>query len=72
VFFDLEVGLVVEDRVEYVGGFAHCGGDDSGAVLDVVISCPGVDSCAGAGEVATHRPCFGVANGEWEALTVRG
>ncbi len=37
VFFDLEVGIIVKDDVENVGGFSDGGGDDASAVLGVPV-----------------------------------
>ena len=39
----LEVGLVIEDDIEDVGGFSHGGGDNPGSVLGVAVRGPGVD-----------------------------
>ena len=59
VFFDgdVEVGFVVEDCIEDVGGFAFGGLDHPCAVLGVLVRGPGVDRGALAGVVLAHCAC---------------
>jgi len=70
VFFDFEVGFVVEDGVEDVGGFSDGGWDDSGAVLGVSVGGPGVDGGTGAGEVSAQSSCGRGFDGDGESLSV--
>ena len=52
------VVAVVEDGVEHVNGFPHCGRDDACAVLGVTVGDPGAGGGVGAAEGRGRLPAI--------------
>ena len=73
VFEDREVGLVVEDLIEDVGGISHGRGDDLGAILGVLVRGPGVESqpFPQAEVSGKGRRVLG-SSSHWESLAIGG